>query len=91
MKENKKNNELQSRRQFFKKAAKGALPILGAIAIAQMPLVTSASSSSDCNCYGGCRGTCYDACKGSCGTTCSGKCIGKCDGTCMNSCYKGNR
>ena len=25
-----KNEELQSRRQFFKKAAKGALPILGA-------------------------------------------------------------
>jgi hypothetical protein len=31
MKEN-KNKELQSRRDFFKKAAKSALPIIGAIA-----------------------------------------------------------
>lgn len=27
------NEELQSRREFFKKAAKGALPILGSIVI----------------------------------------------------------
>ncbi len=30
----KKNEKLQSRREFFKKAAKGALPILGAIVLA---------------------------------------------------------
>lgn len=29
MKKNEKNEELQSRREFFKKAAKSALPILG--------------------------------------------------------------
>lgn len=31
MKRSKKDEELQSRREFFKKAAKGTLPILGAI------------------------------------------------------------
>ena len=31
--EKKKNEELQSRRDFFKKAAKGALPILGMVVV----------------------------------------------------------
>ena len=31
--ENKKKDELQNRREFFKRAAKGALPILGAICL----------------------------------------------------------
>lgn len=34
MVKNEKNEELQSRREFFKKAAKGALPILGAVVLA---------------------------------------------------------
>ena len=37
MHNNKKNEELQTRREFFKKAAKGALPILGAIVLAGTP------------------------------------------------------
>ena len=38
MKKNERNEELQSRREFFKKAAKGALPILGAMVLANAPL-----------------------------------------------------
>lgn len=34
MEKNKNNEELQSRREFFKKAAKSALPILGAVVLA---------------------------------------------------------
>jgi len=45
MKQN-KNEELQSRRQFFKKAAKGTRPILGAIALANMPLLARVSTDS---------------------------------------------
>lgn len=41
--ENKKKDELQNRREFFKKAAKGALPILGAIVLANMPGVLNAA------------------------------------------------
>lgn len=33
MKKNGKNEELQSRREFFKRAAKGALPILAGAAL----------------------------------------------------------
>ena len=44
MKKNEKNEELQSRREFFKKAAKGALPILGAIALAGAPGVVKPKS-----------------------------------------------
>ena len=50
MKKNEKNEELQSRREFFKKAAKGALPILGAIALAGAPgVVKAAEEAMDCD------------------------------------------
>ncbi|MBQ9467260.1 MAG: Cys-Xaa-Xaa-Xaa repeat radical SAM target protein [Muribaculaceae bacterium] len=89
MKNKANNEELQSRRQFFKRAAKGVLPILGAVVLSSMPLISNATES--CNCYGTCYGTCYGGCQGSCGTTCSGKCIGSCSGTCQTSCYRANR
>lgn len=38
-----KNEELQSRREFFKKAAKGALPILGAVVLASAPGLANAA------------------------------------------------
>jgi len=34
------NEEIQSRREFFKNAAKKALPILGAVALINMPILT---------------------------------------------------
>ena len=37
MANNKKNEELQSRRDFFKNAAKGVLPVFGAIMLAGIP------------------------------------------------------
>ena len=46
MKKNEKNEELQSRREFFKKAAKGALPILGAIVLANAPAVINAAENA---------------------------------------------
>ena len=47
MKKNGKNEELQSRREFFKRAAKGALPILAGAA-----LLSSLSSTYKCNFLG---------------------------------------
>lgn len=78
MKMEKNNNEeLQSRRQFFKKAAKAALPILGAAVLSQTPLIASASNvASGCSRYGcgTCTGSCRSSCSGGCNTTCSGGC-----------------
>ena len=46
MEENKKNQkeEIQSRREFFKNAAKGVLPILGAMLLAGSPAIVKAAS-----------------------------------------------
>ena len=47
MEKNKKKEELQSRRQFFKRAAKGALPILGAALLTQLPFLSQAHESQN--------------------------------------------
>ena len=99
----KKNSteELQSRREFFKKAAKGALPILGAMMLAGAPSIVKAVEKTPMgcewgcmnSCSGGCRMSCNTTCKGGCGSTCRGRCInsckscsGSCQGTCSGSC-----
>lgn len=90
--EKNKNEELQSRREFFKKAAKGVLPIVGALALAQMPLVANAGQSAmGCSKYGcgTCSGGCSGSCKGSCSTTCSGTCDGSCRNACQSTCKGG--
>lgn len=74
-----KNEELQSRREFFKKTAKGALPILGAVVLAGAPAIVKATEPSDpmgCPRYGCgvCTNSCSGCCKGGCNTTCSGGC-----------------
>ncbi len=74
------SEELQSRREFFKKAAKVALPVVGAIALSQLPLSLNATEMSDCNgncsgsCRSGCYTTCYNDCYNACKTTCKGAC-----------------
>ena len=87
MKEN-KDEELQSRREFFKRAAKGALPILGAIVMANMPMVAEARVTPT-----GCTGSCYTGCKNgctSCETICQGGCRNACKG-CSGGCKNVSR
>lgn len=79
MNKNNKNEELQSRREFFKKAAKGVLPILGAVVLANVPNIANASASSPMGCET-CVGNCYG---------CSGTCGGKCQG-CSAYCTHGS-
>lgn len=89
MKEKKENEELQSRRSFFKKAAKSVLPILGAIAFANIPLVSKAAQPAmDCSygCYSVCSDDCYSQCSGSCKRSCTGSCDKKCANNCFKSC-----
>ena len=93
-----KNEKIQSRREFFKEAAKKALPVIGAIALTGSPVVVKALESHDCNggCYTGCYNGCSGSCKGICSraceygcTGCSGSCYGSCKGSCSAQCAKG--
>ena len=93
MKQN-KNEELQSRRQFFKKAAKATLPILGAIVATNLPFLSHAAAplevetetSCDWGCSGGCTGSCGRSCSYDCSSSCRGGCSGACSYTCQNTC-----
>ena len=60
MEKHNKKEETQSRRKFFKSAAKKSLPILGVIALSATPFRLSAVQSSDCasnSCTNGCKGS----------------------------------
>ncbi len=85
MEKNKKNEELQSRREFFKKAAKGALPILGAIVLANAPVISQAAEEP-MGCGFTCRNGCYTSCMQSCKSSCSGSCDQCCDQSCYMQC-----
>ena len=91
MKEKKQNEEIQSRREFFKEAAKKTLPVIGAIALASTPIFAQAAECdpTDCNgnCSYGCGRQCSTSCSNSCAGSCSGACKGYCQGGCKGSCY----
>jgi len=78
MKKELNNDELQSRREFFKKAAKAALPVVGAVVLASLPIAKSEAT----NCWGA---ACTTNCEGSCKNGCQG-CSDSCYGSCMGSC-----
>lgn len=84
MKEENKKEELQSRRDFFRKAAKAALPILGAIALASTPIVSNATETA-MGCLSGCSASCHGTCSGGC-MGCTGGCTGSCLSGCTGSC-----
>ncbi len=92
MKKNKKNEDLQSRREFFKSAAKGALPILALTIIGPSILTSCEKEDDDDNgkskgkdCSNGCTGNCQVSCSGGCKNGCSNGC----DEICMTSCANG--
>lgn len=85
----KKNEELQSRREFFKKAAKGALPILGTLLLINAPMIAATKDAPSMACDNSCWYTCMDGCKGGCTGTCSscnGRCASNCQTTCLGGC-----
>ncbi len=93
MEAKKQNEELQSRREFFKKAAKKALPILGAIALANSPIIAQAAENEPMGCQYGCTMSCTGCtgCTKECGgctgcTGCTGYCLNNCFGICKESC-----
>lgn len=80
-----RNEEIQSRREFFKNAAKGALPILGAVLLANAPVIARAADSEAPM---GCTGSCYSGCKNGC-TSCKYTCKGGCKNYACKSVAKG--
>lgn len=88
--ENKKKDELQNRREFFKRAAKATLPVIGAVVMASLPIKVDAHSSTDCRkqCAGSCGAACtgcWTGCTG-CKAECSKNCSSSCDGGCKTGC-----
>ncbi len=67
------NEELQSRREFFKRAAKGALPILAGAALLSSPILSETANAMSCaGCNNRCMNSCFNTCHGTCSRTCSG-------------------
>lgn len=75
MKKLNEKEEIQSRREFFKNAAKTALPIFGAIVagsiLSSCEPLEGTVSCGDCTgtCTTGCYGTCYRGCRWTCEVT----------------------
>ena len=85
--ENNKNNETQNRREFFKEAARKALPIIGAVALMSNPVLTRAAQLEPTYCEKGCYATCADNCTGSCRGDCRQSCRTSCSEGCQGSSY----
>ena len=89
MEKNERNEEILSRREFFKNAAKAALPILGAVVLASHPVVSKAAETTVSGCGMSCKFSCVGSCRGGCRTSCSGTCETTCKGGCKNYACKG--
>ena len=84
--ENVENKNLQGRREFFKNAARKALPLF-AVALIGPALFSSCTkeeshSCKDCSgsCKTGCSGDCYYGCTGDCDSGCNELCYKACKG-----------
>lgn len=89
MEDDNMDKELLTRREFFKKAAKSALPFLVAIALTDIPFVAKAvESAADCRsgCIGKCSNGCTAKCKVGCMIVCSEYCKNKCKEYCKDNC-----
>lgn len=90
-KENEGKEELQSRREFFRKTAKNTLPFLFLLTASVSPVFSMQNNFSQyCKgCWGACESNCTGSCEGSCkgcGSSCSSTCSSTCRGACDNSC-----
>lgn len=83
MKEQKINEELLSRKDFFKKTAKNVLPILGVMVLGPTllngcdPIDGGGSTISGCG--KSCSGSCEDGCTNNCDSLCGGDCWAYCE------------
>ena len=83
-----KNQEIISRRNFFKRSASAILPALAAITL---PNVLTSCEIEDDEWEieaTGCMKTCTGKCSGVCGAACQSNCTGSCSTGCTGSCSK---
>ena len=96
MSNKKQNEELQSRRRFFRSIITKALPL---IAISSTIIPQIKASNTPMGCEYGCQGSCTFSCSGSCYNSCAGSsdtvhacrecnysCKESCKETCQNTC-----
>lgn len=81
--------ELLRRREFFRKAAKGMLPIVAAIAVPSLFVnceEDNATGCSDCSntCSSSCIGQSFTSACSNCENTCGNGCSTTCSGSCKN-------
>lgn len=92
MKKINQKEDLKSRRDFFKAAAKGILPIFGLTILGQT-IITSCDKLDDItgcsDCSGGCEDSCENGCSGTCKSGCNTGCSGTCKGGCFRACSSG--
>jgi len=81
MEEKKQNEEIQSRREFFKESAKKALPLLAFTALGATLFTACEKENASLN---GSSSGCGRSCSGSC----EGDCAGDCDDGCWQACIK---
>lgn len=84
MKKEFQNEDLQSRREFFKNAAKGALPILAFTVLGSTFLTACEKDDNESS-------GCGKSCSGSCDSGCSNNCDGLCGGDCWHVCESKSR
>ena len=92
---NMNNKEIHARRDFFKKAAKTILPVVGSVIIATPPIAVYAKEMPRMGCHG-CKDECFlgcggcshgcEGCTGTCNDGCSSTCLGRCSGDCQGNC-----
>lgn len=94
---NKTNNEeIISRRKFFKKAAGLVIPAVALTVLPSIltsckidepyPGVDTGTGGESCGCGGNCSTRCNAACRDSCVDTCRTKCYSSCKGGCGKGC-----
>ncbi len=78
--EKNKNEELQSRRQFFKNAAGKAIPML-ALTVVGGGLLSSCDKDDEPHngCGSSCSGDCDSGCTNNCDSLCGGDCWAYCE------------
>lgn len=81
-----KNEDFQSRRDFFKKAGKGILPVLGIMMLSNIPGIVTAAEKTQGGCDSSCESTCSGGCLTGCHTGCEDGCRGGCTNSCKSSC-----
>ena len=77
-----KTKELQTRRDFFKKAGKKILPLFASLSLVAQIIPIKAIAKEQIGCGWTCMGTCMTGCLYSCG----GSCLNGCYMSCMNAC-----